>query len=199
MIQKGQVVGGRYVIEAQLGQGGMGAVYRAVQQPLGRQVAIKVLRLTGLTPEENHHRQQRFFREAAFSSRLNHQHTVTVYDYGELPGDDGFFIAMELLQGQTLSELIRRGPMSVAMALHIATQIASSLADAPPPASSTVTSATQRDARPARAEPYFVKVVDFGTVRNRGNLERRRAGTQERRRSADRPCAMAPERFLCLR
>lgn len=175
----------------------MGSVYRAIQQPLGRRVAIKALRVQGLSAQERRHRQERFFREAAFSSRLNHQHTVTVYDYGELPDGEGFFIAMELLDGQTLSSLIRRnGSLTVAMTLHIATQIASSLADA------HAAGVIHRDLKPPNvmlvergSNPYFVKVVDFGLVKETAATSRA-AELTGAQTILGSPMYMAPERFL---
>lgn len=172
-------------------------MYRAVQQPLGRHVALKVLRVEGLSAEERHHRQQRFFREAALSSRLNHPNTITVYDYGELPSGDGFFLAMELLEGQTLSEAIKaRHHLTVAMMLHVATQIASSLSDA------HAAGVIHRDLKPPNvmlvargANPYFVKVLDFGLVKETAATSHA-AELTGAQTVLGSPMYMAPERFL---
>src|SRR6478672_13874016 len=92
---------GHYRIEAKVGEGGMGVVYRAVDLRLDRPVAIKVL------PEEavaNADRKRRFVQEAKAASALNHPNIVTIYDIDQDHGVD--FVAMEFVPGKTLGRLI---------------------------------------------------------------------------------------------
>src|SRR5688500_12200076 len=98
-----------YRIEAEIGRGGMGVVYRAVDTRLGRAVAIKVLpnETTG-DPE----RQRRFLREAQSASALNHPNIVTIYEVGEDRGTT--YIAMELVDGTPLDRLLAQAPLPVA-------------------------------------------------------------------------------------
>jgi serine/threonine protein kinase len=86
---------GRYRLDAFIGEGGMGRVYRAFDPSLGRPVAIKIL-----PPELVHDRDrlERFIREARTASALNHPNVVTIYEIGA--ADDTHFIAMELLEGE---------------------------------------------------------------------------------------------------
>ena len=93
----GLVVDGRYRVDALLGEGGMGTVYRAVQVTMNRPVALKVLRPELATDPEV---VKRFLREAQAVSLLTHAHTITVYDFGQTP-DDPLYIAMEYLAGRT--------------------------------------------------------------------------------------------------
>src|SRR5436853_1437607 len=99
---------GSYEITALLGKGGMGEVYRARDSKLKRDVAIKIL------PEEfssDHDRVSRFQREAEVLASLNHTNIASIYDLHEA---DGFrFLIMELVEGETLADCIRRGAMPV--------------------------------------------------------------------------------------
>src|SRR5215510_5857655 len=104
---------GPYEIISPLGAGGMGEVYRAKDTRLERIVAIKVLP-DGVTATP--HTLERFQREARAASALNHPHICTIYDVGTDPP----FIAMELLEGETLQHRLRRGPMEVAVLVNIA-------------------------------------------------------------------------------
>src|SRR5687768_7209793 len=111
-----------YRIESELGRGGMGVVYRAVDTKLGRPVAIKVLSAEATGDAD---RNQRFVREAQAASSLNHPNIVTIYEIGEDAGTT--YIAMELVEGTTLDGLLARGALPVATALEYARQIASAL------------------------------------------------------------------------
>src|SRR5690606_8513661 len=116
---------GRYEIKALLGQGGMGAVYRAADTSLGRDVALKVLDpLVAGDPERVH----RFLQEARAASALNHPNIIAIHEAGEADGTR--FIATELVEGRTLREIIQEGPLPVSDALTIASQAASALAAA---------------------------------------------------------------------
>lgn len=106
----GQVLKGTYRIEAEMASGGMGAVLRATQLPIGRPVAVKVL-LPGLASSQD--LVQRFFREGRILSQLSHPNVVTLLDVGNT--DTGLlFLVMELLEGATLEQLVRtRGQLPV--------------------------------------------------------------------------------------
>ena len=113
---------GPYLIDAPLGAGGMGEVYRARDTRLDRPVAIKVLPTIMAESAELH---ERFEREARLLSNLNHPHICVVYDVGR-QGDMSFLV-MELLEGETLAARIARGPLPVAQATSIALQIGAAL------------------------------------------------------------------------
>ncbi len=102
MLQKGSVLAERYVIESELGRGGMGVVYLATQRGLNRLVALKVL-LPQLATDTD--AAERFVREAQVSSALRHPNAVEIYDFGR----DGkrLFLAMQYLEGQPISRLLR--------------------------------------------------------------------------------------------
>ena len=108
-----------YRIEGELGRGGMGVVYRAVDTRLGRPVAIKVLP-PGATNDPE--RRRRFIQEARSASALNHPNIVTIYEVDEHEG--ATFIAMELVEGMPLDKVLAAGPLPLASALVYATQIA---------------------------------------------------------------------------
>jgi serine/threonine protein kinase len=115
----GRVLGGRYLIEEVIGRGGMGAVYRALDERLGRRVAVKVITLTGGDAEGVERLRARFHREARAAAALpHHPNIVPVYDYGtdEALGLD--YIVMELLRGSDLATRIARSdspPLSTAL------------------------------------------------------------------------------------
>src|SRR6185437_11182032 len=116
---------GRYRIVAELGRGAMGAVYRAVDPLIEREVAIKTL-LDDLPAEIMAEVRERFLREARSAGRLNHPNIVTIFDVGE---DHGVaYIAMELLEGRSLQQIMRNQPRTpFAIAADIAAQVADAL------------------------------------------------------------------------
>src|SRR5438445_7647295 len=98
----GSVVNGKYRVLSVLAHGGMGKIYRAEQVPLGRPVALKVLRTKYADEiEDDPHFHKRFFLEASILSKLQHANIVTLYDYGRIEGVAGeqYFMAMEFLRG----------------------------------------------------------------------------------------------------
>mgnify|MGYP000877995014 FL=1 len=112
----GTVIGGRYQIERLLGTGGFGHVYQAIQMPLGRRVAVKLL------ATHQSEVSARFAREAALAQRLEHPNTVRILDFGATP-EGAPFIVFELLRGKTVAELVaERGPMPLEIALDITAQ-----------------------------------------------------------------------------
>jgi len=146
------------VLEA-LGKGGMGLVYRARDQRLGRMVAIKALSAEhSLDPT----RRARFTLEAKAASALNHPNIVTVYEIETVDGVD--YIAMELVQGETLGRRIGPAGLSLTDALSYATQIVSGLAAA------HAAGIVHRDIKPANimvTDTGLVKILDFGLAQMR--------------------------------
>jgi len=147
---------GPYEILSPIGAGGMGEVYQAKDTRLDRIVAIKVL------PDElaeSAERKARFEREARAISQLNHPHICTLYDVGEENGVD--FIVMEYLEGETLAELLKRGPLPLEKALEYGIQIADGL-DAAHRAR-----VVHRDLKPPNIiiTRSGVKLLDFGLAK----------------------------------
>ena len=105
-----RVIGGRYVVLAELGRGGMGIVWRAEDRMMGRQVAVKELHLPeGLGPDDRRLFRERLLREARTAGRLNDPAIVTVYDVVSDGGVD--HIVMELIEAPTLADVVARsGP-----------------------------------------------------------------------------------------
>src|ERR1700751_4600361 len=116
---------GSYEIVGALGAGGMGEVYRARDARLDRIVAIKILTAAFATTDDHLHR---FEREARSASALNHPNIVTIYELGR----DGstHYIAMELVEGKTLRELLVSGLLPIRKTIEIAAQVAEGLAKA---------------------------------------------------------------------
>ncbi len=161
----GRVLNGRFRIDEPLGSGGMGKVYKAVQAPLDRVVALKILN-PNFPAEKDPAFKRRFFLEASLTSKLRHPNTVTVIDYGQT--DDGiFFIAMEFLDGQTLAEVLaQEKTLPWTRVLDIGQQICRSLREA------HKLGVIHRDLKPANvmllneADQDMVKVLDFGLVKS---------------------------------
>src|ERR1022692_3417337 len=116
---------GNYEILQRLGAGGMGEVYRARDTRLDREVAIKTLSLDGGSHPDA---LARFGQEARAACALNHPNIVTIYELGQVDGTH--YIAMELVDGETVRKLLGSGPIPFRKAVAIASQIADALAKA---------------------------------------------------------------------
>jgi serine/threonine protein kinase len=161
----GSLIGGKYRIVSFIARGGMGSVYRAVQEPLGRSVALKTLRCPP-TADNVDEFQNRFLLEASTLARLRHPNTVIVFDYGTDAQVDGCYMVMEYIDGRPLNIVLQQeGPLAPVRALTIATEIARSLAEA------HEAGIVHRDLKPSNImigqnhEGDVVKVVDFGIVK----------------------------------
>lgn len=179
-MQAGEVVS-HYRITGKLGQGGMGVVYVAEDTRLGREVALKFL------PENTRDREarERLQREARAASALNHPNICTIYDVGEHEGE--YFIAMELLRGETLQQRLWRGPLPLETALETALQLSQALQAA------HSKGILHRDLKPSNvfiSEHGQAKLLDFGLARS---LQRARvAGLAERTASLADPHLTSP-------
>lgn len=144
----------QYRLEAKLGQGGMGAVYRAYDTRLHRQVALKVLVPEHLADPAS---KRRLLQEARAASSLNHPNIVTIHEIGSDSGMD--FLAMEWIEGQSLKEVIPARGLPLCNALDYAVQIAAGLAKAHD------AGIVHRDLKPANimvTADGHVKLLDFG-------------------------------------
>lgn len=148
---------GHYQVLEKLGEGGMGAVYKARDTRLNRYVALKVL---AAARSEQAEMRQRFRQEAQAASALGHANIVVVHDFVEHEGAE--CIVMEFVDGQTLEQKLQRGPMRLRDAIRCAAQVADALAAA------HKAGVIHRDLKPGNimlTEDGVVKVVDFGLAK----------------------------------
>ena len=158
----GRVIGGKYPVVGVLGAGGMGAVYRAIQQPVGRPVALKVIRdVAGKDPAIR----KRFEQEAELVARLGHPNTVTLFDFG-FHHDGTLFMVLELVEGHLLSQEIVRGALAPERAAHIVASVLDALVEA------HTLGVIHRDLKPDNimlSQTAWgredVKVLDFGVAK----------------------------------
>ncbi|MCP3143297.1 serine/threonine-protein kinase [Pyxidicoccus xibeiensis] len=159
----GKTIASKYRVEALIGEGGMGRVFRARQLALDKVVVLKVLRHTLLSDERT---VARFQREAKAASRLNHPNSISVLDFGQAE-DGALFIAMEYVAGQDLHQILsREWPLSEGRVVKLVSQVLSALSDA------HGAGVIHRDLKPEnimveqrRNEGDFVKVLDFGIAK----------------------------------
>lgn len=148
---------GSYELLSHIGAGGMGEVYRAKDLRLGRNVALKVLRDEFASEQQ---RLIRFEQEARSASALSHPNIVTIYNIGTHDGTR--YIAMELVEGHTLREILRNGPLSSRRMLPLAVQLADGLARA------HAAGIVHRDLKPENlmvTGDGFMKILDFGLAK----------------------------------
>jgi serine/threonine protein kinase/tetratricopeptide (TPR) repeat protein len=145
---------GHYSILRRLGRGGMGVVYEARDERLGRTIALKTMTL-----EPDEAARSRFWREARVAASVNHPNVCQIYEIGEENG--GLFIAMELLEGEALSDRLRQGPLTVSEAVTVGLGILTALA------ALHDRGIVHRDLKPSNVflTPHGVKLLDFGLAR----------------------------------
>lgn len=186
----GRVIAGRYRIDEVIGRGGMGVVYRVEHVRMGKLMAVKLLHGELARDREV---VRRFHREAEAVSKLDHPHTVQVFDFGE--SDGMTWLVMELLSGRDLGALLTSdGSLDFTRAARIVWQIASSVQQAHD------RGIIHRDLKPEnvrilsdRSEPDFVKVMDFGLAKLRDTEEQKRASITRDGFLVGTPYYMAPE------
>ncbi len=176
----GQVLDGRYRLIAPLATGGMSVVWRGHDEVLGRPVAVKVIKSTNDTDFT-----ERVRREAMAVARLTHPHIATVYDYGESGEDGGTlpYIVMELVDGEDLAHVLRRGALTWPTAAGIAAQVAAALTCA------HSNGVVHRDVTPRNVMICVdgVKLIDFGISAP--------AGARADKQIFGTPAYLAPERL----
>src|SRR5690349_15909211 len=159
----GEVIDGRYRLDATLGRGGMGLVYRATHVGLRRQVAVKILHPSlAASPEVRN----RFEREALAVGRVDHPNCVATYDVGRLP-DGSLYLAMELLEGRSLADVLEaEGQIAPGRALHILAHMLKGLG------SIHQAGLIHRDIKPENIflvrhgeDLDFAKILDFGIAK----------------------------------
>ncbi|OIK24827.1 protein kinase domain-containing protein [Streptomyces malaysiense] len=182
------VLGGRYELAEKLGQGGMGTVHRGVDRQLRRTVAVKLL-----SSELAHDPQSRarFRREAHAVAALNHPAVATIHDVGEEPHPDGPrpYLVMEYVEGATLAEALRRGPLPVAEAVTVACAALDALGH------SHERGIVHRDIKPSNimlTGPDTVKVLDFGIAKAFSEVATRITGSGA---AIGTPAYLSPEQI----
>ena len=148
----------RYRVRGKLGRGGMGEVYLAEDPSLRRKVALKIL---PAALQEDPVRRQRFVREAQLAAGVDHPYVCKIYEAGEFDGVA--FIAMEFIDGLSLAEQLRSGPLGLSESLRVCIEVTEALARA------HEVGIIHRDLKPSNVmltRDAHVKVVDFGLARH---------------------------------
>ena len=169
-LQPGHIFEGRYQIVQEIGRGGFGVVFKALQPSMDRHVALKVLSVSAGQEAERTAR-ERFLREVRIISKLRHPNTVTIHDFGET-SQGMVYMVLEFVEGQTLKGALRQaGVFDEQRAIHVGIQIAKSLSEA------HRHEVIHRDLKPANimltqmgTDEDVVKVLDFGIARLRDDL-----------------------------
>ncbi len=179
---------GPYEILTPLGAGGMGEVYRARDTRLGRDVAVKVLP-AHITDSEA---RERFHREARAIAALQHPNICTLYDVGEA-GDGQTFLVLELLDGQTLQQRLREGPLDVALMIDVSIAIADALHVA------HQAGIIHRDIKPGNIllTERGPKILDFGLAKISAASDRASASEAETRKLLTEPGGVSGLPLTC--
>jgi serine/threonine-protein kinase len=175
---------GRYRIQAELGRGAMGVVYKAHDPVLDRTVALKTISM-GEEEQDREEYQARFFQEAKAAARLNHPALITIYDFGE--ENDLDYMAMELLDGTELAERMGKASIPIREAVAIAEQVAEGLAFAHD------SGVIHRDIKPGNIMLLprgRIKIMDFGIARLKVSEIKTQLGTR-----LGTPKYMSPEQI----
>jgi serine/threonine-protein kinase len=177
---------GHYAVTKKLGEGGMGIVYAARDERLGRTVAVKTM--ASLSRDDS--ARKRFWREARVAASVNHPNVCQIYEIGE--DRDELFIAMELLEGEALSERLRRGPLGAGEAVEIALAILSALA------ALHARGIVHRDLKPSNVflTAHGVKLLDFGLARPHHDEVDTVTGVTRAGVAVGTPRYMAPEQIV---
>jgi serine/threonine-protein kinase len=152
---------GGYIVERELGRGGMGVVYAATHPMIGKRAAIKVLKVT---ESSNPASVERFIQEASSVNRIGHPNIVDIFAFGTLP-DGRSYLVMDLLEGEPLRKRVKRGALPAAEAGHVIEEIASALEAA------HGAGFIHRDLKPdnvflvANPTRFDIKVLDFGLAK----------------------------------
>jgi serine/threonine-protein kinase len=169
----GMTIAGRYLVEAAIGEGGMATVYSARHKLVDRACAVKIM---NATLAKNEVIRERFRREAKAAQKLAHPNIIEIFDQGELP-DGSLYLVMELLEGETLADVVVRGKMPIERTLPIAIQISRALARAHD------LEVIHRDLKPenvflAQYDDVHdeVKLLDFGIARSMQDVRLTGAG-----------------------
>jgi len=191
-LRAGQSIDGRFELERLIGRGGMGAVWKATQVPLGRVVALKVLR-----PEYSAlpHLRRRFSREARAAASLNHEHIASVFDFGTDAGGH-MYLAMEHVEGVQLAEIVGGG-VSILEIITLARQLLSALSHA------HARGVVHRDLKPenvilsggySSTHIGLPKIVDFGIATIASESLEARETDQDQ--VVGTPLYMSPEQII---
>ncbi len=182
--EPGQVLDGRYRLDARIAAGGMGEVWRGTDLALSRAVAVKLLHPEHASRPDG---LARFRAEAQHAGSLSHPNIAQVYDYCEPVPPDPAYLVLELVDGPSLARYLDDGPLSPARTLDVIEQAASGLAAA------HRSGLLHRDIKPGNlllSDDGLIKITDFGIARAAGSAVHTRTGAL-----AGTPAYLAPERF----